>query len=373
MLVSFDIERIEPLADGAPFGAVGAYERVIAKAKGEVDPKHPGNSGIALIDKAPLNANGKVEYTTDIFILRPKDPAKGNGRILYEVNNRGRKMLFGNIADGPQGVNDPKTMADVGNGFPMRQGYTIVWSGWDPDAPRANMGLGLTAPVATDNGKPIVEDGPRGVRLRHARRQPRTLQAVLRSGHAGPAVGAADGARARRRRAAANCRCNQWSFVDARSIKLSDGAKPQAGLALRVPLRGQESQGAGLGFAATRDVVSWLRHDPAATKATGGKISHALAIGFSQAGRYLRHHISERLQSRRAGPQACSTASTAHIAGIGRIFFNTPFGQPARTGTQHEDHDFPENAFPFSTAALADPLTEQEGLAVPRRRLRIPS
>src|SRR6187397_1874155 len=157
MLVSFDIEKIEPLADGAPFGAVGAYERVIAKAKGEVDPKHPGNKGIALIDKAPINANGKVEYTTDIFLLRPKDPAKGNGRILYEVNNRGRKMLFGNIADGPQGVNDPKTVADVGNGFPLRRGYTIVWSGWDPDAPRANKGLGLTAPVATDNGKPITK------------------------------------------------------------------------------------------------------------------------------------------------------------------------------------------------------------------------
>src|SRR5215217_2965152 len=154
MLVSFDIEKIELLADGAPFGAVSAYERVIAKAKGEVDPKHPGNKGIALIDKAPLNASGKVEYTTDIFILRPKDPAKGNGRILYEVNNRGRKMLFGNIADGPQGVNDPKTLADVGNGFPMRRGWTIVWSGWDPDAPRANKGLGLTAPIATEDGQP---------------------------------------------------------------------------------------------------------------------------------------------------------------------------------------------------------------------------
>src|SRR5262245_10669120 len=156
MLISFDIEKVEPLADGAPFGDVGAYERVIAKARGEVDPEHPGNEDIALIKYAPLNANGKVEYATDVFILRPKDPAKGNGRILYEVNNRGRKMLFGNIADGPQGVNDPKTLADVGNGFPLRQGYTIVWSGWDPDAPRANMGLALTAPIATDNGQPIV-------------------------------------------------------------------------------------------------------------------------------------------------------------------------------------------------------------------------
>ena len=157
MLLSLEVERVEPLADGAAFGAVGAYERVIGRARGEVDPAAPGNKGIALIDKAPRNAAGRVEYATDIFILRPKDPAKGNGRILYEVNNRGRKMLFGNIADGPQGVNDPKTMADVGNGFPLRQGYTIVWSGWDPDAPRANMGLGLTAPVATDGGRPIVQ------------------------------------------------------------------------------------------------------------------------------------------------------------------------------------------------------------------------
>ena len=156
MLVSLDIGRVELLADGVPFGHAGPYERVVAQATGEIDPKDPANKGIALIDKAPLNARGKVEYATDIFILRPRHPERGNGRILYEVNNRGRKMLFGNIADGPQGVNDPRTLADVGNGFPLHLGYTIVWSGWDPDAPRANMGLGLSAPVATDNGKPIV-------------------------------------------------------------------------------------------------------------------------------------------------------------------------------------------------------------------------
>ena len=80
MIVRIDIKAIEPLADGAAFGDVGAYERVIAIAKGEVDPDAPGNRGIALIDKAPRNAAGKVEYATDIYILRPKDPAKGNGR-----------------------------------------------------------------------------------------------------------------------------------------------------------------------------------------------------------------------------------------------------------------------------------------------------
>ena len=157
MIVFVEIQAVEPLADGAAFDSVGAYEKVIGIAKGCVDPNAPGNKGIALIEKAPRNARGMVEYTTDFYVLRPKDPAKGTGRILYEVNNRGRKMLFGNIADGPQGVNDPRTLADLGNAFPLRLGYTIVWSGWDPDAPRANKGLGLTAPVATDNGKPITK------------------------------------------------------------------------------------------------------------------------------------------------------------------------------------------------------------------------
>jgi len=359
VLLSLDIERIEALADGAPFGEVGAYERVIGRAKGEVDPLDPANKGIALIDKAPRNARGKVEYATDIFILRPKDPARGNGRILYEVNNRGRKMLFGNIADGPQGVNDPKTVADVGNGFPLRQGYTIVWSGWDPDAPRANMGLGLTAPVVTDNGQPIVKtvrdefcSGTRGGALEAFKlsyeaatlEQPRAQLTVRERADDEPR----------------ELPLNQWSFVDGRSIKLRDGTTPKPGYLYEFHYEAKNPKVLGLGFAATRDVISWLRYDPAATAATGGKISHALAIGFSQAGRYLRNHISEGFNRDEAGRKVFDGIHS-HIAGIGRIFFNTPFGQPARTGTQHEDHGFPENEFPFSTATLADPLTAKKG------------
>ena len=358
MLLSLDIERIEALADGAPFGEVGAYERVIGRAKGEVDPLDPANKGIALIDKAPRNERGKVEYTTDIFILRPKDPARGNGRILYEVNNRGRKMLFGNIADGPQGVNDPKTVADVGNGFPLRQGYTIVWSGWDPDAPRANMGLGLSAPVATDDGKPIVKtvreefcSGTRGGNLETFKLSYET--ATLEQPRARLTM------RERADDEPHELPLNQWSFIDARSIKLRDGTKPKPGYLYEFHYEAKNPK-VPLGFAATRDVVSWLRYDPAAIRATGGRISHALAIGFSQAGRYLRNHISEGFNRDEAGRKVFDGIHS-HIAGVGRIFFNTPFGQPARTGTQHEDHSFPENEFPFSTAAIADPLTGKKG------------
>jgi hypothetical protein len=353
MITSIEIKAVEPLADGASFGAAGAYERVIGVAKGEVDPKAPQNKGIALIDKAPLNAAGKVEYATDFFILRPKDPAKGNGRILYEVNNRGRKMLIGNLCDGPQGMNDPKTVKDLGNGFPLRQGYTVVWSGWDPDAPRTNMGLGLTAPVATEGGKPIVQ----------------TVRDEFVSGTRGGALEAfklsyemasQDGAKLTiRERQTDTPQDAAWTAIDAKSIKLTDG-KPKSGFLYEFTYQGTKPKVQGLGFAATRDFVSFLRHDPEGRKATGGAITHALAIGFSQAGRYLRHHISEGFNRDEQGRKVFD-GIYSHIAGVGRLFFNVPFSQPARTSTQHEDHTAPEAWFPFSTATMEDPLTKQKG------------
>jgi hypothetical protein len=353
MIVSIDIKAIEPLADGVPFGEVGAYERVIGVAKGEVDPKAPDTKGIALIDTAPLNERGRVEYAADFFILRPKDPAKGNGHILYEVNNRGRKMLFGNIADGPQGVNDPKTLADTGNGFPMRRGYTIVWSGWDPDAPRANMGLGLTAPIATDNGKPIVslvvDEFVSGTRA--------GLLDVFKLSYE---MASPDGARLTMRERQADRRKDvAWTAVDARTVKLAEG-KPKPGFIYEFTYQGTKPKVQGLGFAATRDFVSFLRYDERGRAATGGPITHALAIGFSQAGRYLRHHISAGFNRDEQGRKVFDGIHS-HIAGVGRLFFNRPFSQPARTNTQHEDHTFPESWFPFSTATLEDPFTGRKG------------
>lgn len=357
MILSVEVQIIEPLADGAPFGSVGPYEKVIGVARGEVDPDAPGNKGIALIDKAPRNARGMVEYATDFYVLRPKDPARGKGRILYEVNNRGRKMLFGNIADGPQGINDPATLADCGNGFPMRMGWTIVWSGWDPDAPRANKGLGLTAPVATDNGKPIAQtvreewvSGTRGG----------TLESFKLSYEAS----STDQAKAMltvRERAADKPQpvpADQWSFVDGRSIKLKEKARP--GYLYELTYEGKNPKVQGLGFAATRDFVSWLRHDPKAVEVTGRPITHALGIGFSQAGRYLRHHVSAGFNRDEQGRKVFDGIHS-HIAGVGRLFFDMPFSQPARTNTQHEDHGFPEAWFPFSTATLDDPLTKATG------------
>jgi hypothetical protein len=131
------IDRVEPFAAHATFGDTGAYERVIGIARGELDPADARNKLIVGIDRAPRNAAGMVEYETDLFILRPVDPAKGNRQLLFDVLNRGNKVVTNRLnRTMPQDdSNDPSSSAHAGDSFLFRRGYTIAWAGWNPDAP----------------------------------------------------------------------------------------------------------------------------------------------------------------------------------------------------------------------------------------------
>ncbi|MEA2727593.1 MAG: hypothetical protein QOF70_2068, partial [Acetobacteraceae bacterium] len=135
MITSIEIKNRASFVGGASFGGTGGYERIDGVAVGALDPAHPRNRGIALLDKAPRNAAGLVEYRSDFVLLRPADAAKGNGRLLYEVNNRGRIMLFANLCAGVAG-NQPETAEDLGNALPLHLGFSLLWTGWDPGAPK---------------------------------------------------------------------------------------------------------------------------------------------------------------------------------------------------------------------------------------------
>src|SRR5215468_8857585 len=93
-ITDISVTDIAPFADGHEFGAAGSYVRIKGVARGMLDPAAPENAGIVDLDKAPRNAGGLVEYATDFDILRPKDPARGSGILVYDVPNRGWKRIF---------------------------------------------------------------------------------------------------------------------------------------------------------------------------------------------------------------------------------------------------------------------------------------
>ena len=202
--IEIQVNAVEPFAEGRTFGEAGPYLRIRGVAKGELDPAAPANRVIVDLDKAPRNARGLVEYETDFFILRPVDPGRTNGVLVYDVTNRGSKWIFQLLDDAPSApvdaANDPKTAREAGLGFCLGRGYSLVWSGWDPGAPAANNGLGARFPTAMENGRPITGRDPPRVSHRHPRAgQGGSREAELSGGLDRHEAGAADRARPRKR------------------------------------------------------------------------------------------------------------------------------------------------------------------------------
>ena len=155
MITRLIVQRREAFAGGHEFPVTGAYEKLVGRICGEVEPENRLNRVIVNLDKAPRNRRGRVAYRSDICILKPLDMARGNGKIFFDAPNRGSKRILSFLNDAPP-TNDPSTLADAGNGFLMRQGYTIVWCGWQGDLQPGENWLVLTVPVATNNGQQIV-------------------------------------------------------------------------------------------------------------------------------------------------------------------------------------------------------------------------
>ena len=79
--VQLDVARREPVLAGKAFGDAGAYEKLVGTVKFALDPSLPANQGVVDLALAPRNADGKVTVTADFSLLKPVDPAEGNGRL----------------------------------------------------------------------------------------------------------------------------------------------------------------------------------------------------------------------------------------------------------------------------------------------------
>jgi alpha/beta hydrolase family protein len=366
-ITDISVTDIADFAAGHEFGAAGAYVRIKGVARGMLDPDAAANAGIVDLDKAPRNAKGLVEYASDFDILRPRDPLRGSSILVYDVPNRGSKRIFNLLDDvlpSSPGSNDPKTVENAGLGFLLGRGYSLVWSGWDPGAPRANGNLGADFPAALENGRPLVrrirDEFHFGTRSPGDGSVRRLSYPAASTDQPAARLTVRDRESDRRR----DIPRDEWEFIDDRSIRLLPPGRDFAPIKIyELWYEATGSKVLGIGYAAVRDLVSFFRYRsanrggiPNPLLSGMSEIRHALAFGVSQSGRFLRHFLELGMNADEAG-QKVFDGVFSHVAGAGKVFANHSFAMPGRTATQHEDRLYPENWFPFSTAKTADPVS----------------
>jgi hypothetical protein len=157
-ITHIEIVNREPAFGGRSFGKTGPYERLLGRVTGELDPADPANAIIQDVSLAPRNARGMVEYVTNIELLKPADMALANRILFFEVDNRGNKLAPVFFNEGISGgVAERNALTSPGDGWLMREGYTMVWFGWEMDVRPGMNRIGMPPIVARNHdGSPVT-------------------------------------------------------------------------------------------------------------------------------------------------------------------------------------------------------------------------
>jgi len=389
-ITRIEITKVEPAFGGAGYDPVGAYEHLSGRAYGEVDPSDARNAVIQDIALAPRNARGMVEYSTDVEILRPTDRLKSNGVLLFNVVNRGNKHgVVSFNADVPPDVAANNALKIAGDGWMMRQGYTLVWFGWQGDLMPAPNRVTMTVPAAHNaDGSPIL-----GVVRTELVLPPNATAPVttlnLSSGwftgmfHKSYPTASADNrkafddgflptltVRAKQQDQATPVANSEWSFgacpnggaATPNDTQICYPAGFQPGRLYELIYRAKDPLVLGLGFAAARDLGAFLKSRERDDAGTANPVyradNKAIIMGSSQSGRYIRSFIRLGFNQDEDG-HAAFEGAYPHIGG-GFMPLNLRFAQPGRGWGDQIDHLFPAYDFPFSYARQHDPLTGRE-------------
>ncbi|HUE66144.1 MAG TPA: alpha/beta hydrolase domain-containing protein [Rhizomicrobium sp.] len=265
------VDKTAPLA--------GGYELLEGHFRGALDPNDPHNAIINDIKLAPKNAAGRVEYTATFAIARPIGST--SGVLVYDVSNRGRGAA-----------------AAIGDG------HINVLSGWQgdlderPDVQRIDVpSAPITGPAtvrfmdmpARTSTMP-VKGGPQGVY------GGRTFEVATADG-ARLYTGASDDRPGEQKEVPktdwAFADCSVTSFPgkpDLTQLCVKGGFNPA--LAYTLAFTAKNPKIFGIGYAATRDLIAFLRYDTSNANPLAGKVRWAIGRGVSQSGNFLRSFIN---------------------------------------------------------------------------------
>lgn len=258
---------------------VGGYELLEGHFTGALDPNDKHNRQVNDIKLAPRGPGGKVEYSATFAIARPTGSL--SGMLVYDVPNRGR-----------------------GAATAIGEGHVDVVSGWQGD----------------------LEDGP-GVQLINVPSAPVTAPTTVRfmnmpagtttmpvkggpqGNQGGRSFDVATAAGARLFTGVSDDRPNEqkqvpssdWAFADCSAtafpgkpdltkLCVRGGFDPK--LAYTLAFTAKDPKVLGIGFAATRDLVAFLRYDTSPANPLAGKMRWAIGRGVSQSGNFLRAFVN---------------------------------------------------------------------------------
>ena len=364
-VVRIEITSRTAVLDGRAFASYGPYEKIVGKVFFAFDPGNPMNARIVDLDRAPRNSEGLVEAWADFVVLRPMRPLPGGGVALLEVSNRGGKASLAYFNGGSRTL-DPTDPDDFGDGLLMRLGLTVIWIGWQHDVPLRDGLLRLHVPVASgDGGQPleglvradwVVDQPTRTLSVGHRNH---IAYPVSEPTHPANTLTVRDGRLAPRRVVPRS----EWRFAreaagsivaDDTHIYLESGF--EVGKIYELVYRARDPKVVGLGLAAIRDMISYVKYD----SASPFPVRHGIAIGISQTGRFLRHFTYQGFNSDEQGRKAFD-GLMIHTAGAGRGSFNHRFAQPSRDAHRYSAFFYPTDVFPFSSRSQTDTLTGWTG------------
>ncbi|MDP9024187.1 MAG: alpha/beta hydrolase domain-containing protein, partial [Candidatus Eremiobacteraeota bacterium] len=338
-----------------------------------LDPNAAANQRIVDLKLAPRDASGRVTFESSFILLRPVKARSST--LLYDVNNRGGIAILNQLDGASPANNDPTTVADAGDGFLMRHGFTLLFSAWTwdvaPPAPGVKP-LVFAPPVAHESDGTAITGLVENEFIVNAPEEIATYAGMrgLTYEPAAPNDPAATlTARSRPSDARVVVDRAHWHFVAPDQpggpgrVQLEGGFQP--GTLYELIYRAKDPYVTGAGLAGIRDLLAYFRDHSFAGMPAPRRV---LIFGISQSGRVIGRMLHDGLNVDETGRLAFDGAYMEVPGAGGSAGFNSRFAQPTRHPSFLEERDYPADVFPFTSVTSRDSVTGTTGSVLDHAR-----